>query len=79
MGGGGTIIDFVVGLPPTIGVLNSTCVVVDQLTKSTHFIPVKVKYIAAILAQLYISQIMRLHRVPISVMSDHGSLFTSYF
>ncbi|XP_069155760.1 uncharacterized protein [Solanum lycopersicum] len=51
----------------------------SRLTKSAHFIPVRVKYTAEKLAELYISQIVRLHEVPVSIISDRGSLFTSHF
>ena len=71
--------DFLVGLPTTVGGYDSIWVVVDTLTKSAHFISVWVKYTAEKLAELYISQIVRLHGFPISVISDRGSLFTSYF
>ena len=71
--------DFVVGLPTTVGGYDSIWVVVDRLTKSAHFIPVRVKYTAEKLAELYISQIVRLHGVPISIISDRGSLYTSHF
>ena len=71
--------DFVVGFPTTVGGYNSIWVVVDRLTKSAHFIPVRVKYTAEKLAELYISHIVRLHGVPISIISDRGSLFTSHF
>ncbi|XP_069150223.1 uncharacterized protein [Solanum lycopersicum] len=71
--------DFDVGLPTTVGGYDSIRVVVDRLTKSSHFILVRVKYTAEKLAELYISQIMRLHGVPISIISDRGSLFTSHF
>ena len=48
--------DFVVGLPKTMGKYDSIWVVVDMLTKSAHFIPVKVTYNAEKLAKLYISK-----------------------
>ncbi|XP_069149117.1 uncharacterized protein [Solanum lycopersicum] len=62
-----------------LGGYDSIWVVVDRLTKSAHFIPVRVKYTAEKLVELYISQIVRLHGVPISIISDRGSLFTSHF
>ena len=71
--------DFVVGLPTTVGGYDSIWVVVDRLTKSAHFIPIRVKYTAEKLAELYISQIVRLHGVPLSIISYRGSLFTSHF
>ena len=71
--------DFVVGFPTTVGGYDSIWVVVDRLTMSAHFITIRVKYTAEKLAELYISQIVRLHGVPISIISDRGSLFTSCF
>ena len=50
--------DFVVGLPKTLGKFDSIWVIVDQLTKSAHFIPVKVTYNAEKLDRLYISEIV---------------------
>ena len=50
-----------------------------QLPKSTHFIPVKMDYSVQKLVKLYISEIVRLHGVPISIISDMDPLFTSRF
>ena len=72
-------IDFVVGLPTTVGAYESIWVVVDRLTKSAHFIPIRVKYTAENLAELYISQIEQLHGVLVCIVLDRGSLFTSHF
>ena len=69
--------DFVVSWPTTVGGCHSIWVIVDRLIMSAHFIPVRAKYTAENLAELYISQIMRLHGVPFSIISDRGSLFTS--
>ena len=71
--------DFVVGLPKTLGKFDSIWVIVDRLTKSAHFIPVKVTYNAEKLAKLYISEVVRLHGVPLSIISDRGTQFTSKF
>ena len=49
---------FVVGLPKTLGKFDSIWVIVDILTKSAHFIPVKVTYNAEKLAKIYISEIV---------------------
>ncbi|XP_069142902.1 uncharacterized protein, partial [Solanum lycopersicum] len=70
-------IDFVVGLPKTLGKFDSIWVIVDRLTKSAHFIPVKVTYNAEKLAKLYISEVVRLHGVPLFIISDRGTQFTS--
>ena len=71
--------DFVVGLPKTMGKYDSIWVIVDRLTKSAHFIPVKVTYNAEKLAKLYISEVVQLHGVPLSIISDRGTQFTSKF
>ena len=71
--------DFVVGLPKKMGKYDYIWVIVDRLTKSTHFIPVKVTYNAEKLARLYISEIVRLHGIPLSIISDRGIQFTLMF
>ncbi|KAA3484452.1 DNA/RNA polymerases superfamily protein [Gossypium australe] len=54
-------------------------VIVDILTQSTHFIPVKTDYSLEKLAKLYIFEIVRLHGVPLSIISDRDPTFTSRF
>ena len=71
--------EFVVGLPKTLGKCYSIWVIVDRLIKSAHLIPFKVTYNAEKLAKLYISEIVRLHGVPLSIISDRGTQFTSMF
>ncbi|KAG8488304.1 hypothetical protein CXB51_016322 [Gossypium anomalum] len=51
----------------------------DRLTKSSHFIPVQTDYSLQKLAKLYISEIVRLHGVPVSIISDRDYRFTSRF
>ena len=72
-------LNFVVGLPRTMGKFDSIWVIVDRLTKTAHVIPVKVTYNAEKLVKLYISEIVRLHGVPLSIISDRGTQFTSMF
>ena len=62
--------DFVSGLPLSASKKDAIWVVVDRLTKSAHFIPVRTDFSLDKLAELYISQIVRLHGVPISIVSD---------
>ena len=69
--------DFVVGLPKTMSKYYSIWVIVHSLTKSAHFILVKVTYNAENLAKLYISEVVRLHGVPLSIILDRGTQFTS--
>jgi hypothetical protein len=71
--------DFIVGLPRIQAGYDSIWVVVDHLTKVTHFIPVKTTCSGAKLAELYMSRIVCLHGVPKKIMSDRGSQFTSKF
>ncbi|WMV45820.1 hypothetical protein MTR67_039205 [Solanum verrucosum] len=52
---------------------------VDRLTKSAHFLPIKTEYIAEEYAKLYIKEIVRLHGVPIPIISNRGAQFTVKF
>ena len=49
--------DFIVGLPRIGKEFDSIWVIIDRLTKITHFLPVKVKYTVATYAELYIARI----------------------
>jgi len=71
--------DFIVELPLTVGRHNSILVVVDKLTKSAHFIPVKDTYKAHEIAQVFIKEIVRLHGFPKKIISDRASVFTGRF
>ena len=53
--------------------------IVDKLTKSAHFIPVMMDYSMDRLAELYVKEIVRLHGVPLSIVSDRDLRFTSRF
>jgi len=71
--------DFVVGLPRTVKGYDSIWVIVDRLTKSVHFLPVKSVYTAAQYARIYLDNIVSLHGIPIFIVSDRGTQFTSRF
>ena len=71
--------DFVVGLPLTRRKHDSVWVIVDRLTKSAHFLPVRTDYSLDKLAELYIKDIVRLHGIPVSIISDEDPRFTSRF
>ena len=71
--------DFVVGLPLTKIKHDSVWVVVDRLTKSAHFLPVITNYSLDKLVELYIEEIVRLHGIPMSMISDRDPRFTSIF
>jgi hypothetical protein len=71
--------DFIVGLPRTTKGYDSIWVIVDQLTKISHFLPVKTDHPVTVYAQLYIAHILSLHGVPKTIVSDRGSQFVSKF
>ena len=53
--------------------------IVDRLTKSAHFLPVIVEDSLEKLAKLHVDEILRLHGVPVSIVSDRDPRFTSRF
>ncbi|TYK18679.1 pol protein [Cucumis melo var. makuwa] len=71
--------DFITGLPKTLKGYTVIWVVVDRLTKSAHFVPGKSTYTASKWGQLYMTEIVRLHGVPVSIISDRDTRFTSKF
>ena len=71
--------DFITGLPKTSSGYDSIWVIVDRLSKSAHFIPVKTSYNGEKLAELYMARIVCLHGVPKKIVSDRGTQFTSRF
>ncbi|KAG8503295.1 hypothetical protein CXB51_001262 [Gossypium anomalum] len=71
--------DFVSGLPLTPTKKDSVWVIVDRLTKSAHFIPLCTNYSLQKLAKLYVAEIVRLHGVPVLIISDRDPRFTSRF
>nr|GFA04357.1 putative reverse transcriptase domain-containing protein [Tanacetum cinerariifolium] len=72
-------LDFVLGLPRTPSGYDSIWVIVDRLTKYAHFLPMKKTDSIEKLAQLYLKEIVCRHGVPVSIISDRDSLFTSRF
>ena len=56
--------DFVVGLPRTLKGYDAIWVVVDRLTKSARFIPIKVTYSVEHLAEICIANVVRLYGIP---------------
>ena len=71
--------DFVVGLPLTGRKHDSVWIVVDRLTKSAHFLPVRTDYPLDKLANLYNKEIVQLHGIPVSIISYRDPRFTSRF
>ncbi|TYK21202.1 pol protein [Cucumis melo var. makuwa] len=71
--------DFITGLSRTLKGYTVIWVVVDRLTKLAHFVPGKSTYTASKWGQLYMTEIVRLHGVPVSIISDRDARFTSKF
>ena len=71
--------DFVVGLPHTTKGYDSIWVIADCLSKSTHFFLVDTRYSTKKYAKLYFERTVTLHRVPLTIVSDRGSVFVSHF
>ena len=71
--------DFITGLPRTSRQHDSIWVIVDRMTKSSLFFTVKTTYSAEDYVKFYLTKIVRLHGVPLSIISDRGPWFTSHF
>ena len=71
--------DFVFDFPLTQRKHDAVWVIVDRLTKPSHFLAVRLDYSTDRLVELYVSEIVRLHGIPLSIVSDHDPRFTSRF
>ena len=69
--------DVIVGLPRTISGKHTIWVIVNRLTKSAHFMAIKATFSVENLTEIYVSQVVRVHEVPKSIVSDHDRRFTS--
>ncbi|GJY82592.1 putative reverse transcriptase domain-containing protein [Tanacetum coccineum] len=75
----GIAMDFVTKLPRTSSGHDTIWVIVDRLTKSAYFLPMREDYKMDRLDILYLNEIVARHGVPISIISDRDSRFTSRF
>ncbi|XP_024164285.1 uncharacterized protein LOC112171315 [Rosa chinensis] len=71
--------DFIYKLPHTQDGNDGIWVIVDRLTKSAHFLAVKETFSMEKLAKLYVDEIVKLHGVLESIVSDRDARFTSKF
>ena len=71
--------DFVRRLLRTPQSKDSVWVIVDRLMKSAHFLAMRITDLVHALSKLYVKEIVRLHEVPLSIVSDRDPRFTSQF
>jgi hypothetical protein len=71
--------DFTTGLPTTSKGNDFIWVIIDRLTKSAHFLPAKTTYRPPKYVGLYITEIVCLHGIPKTIVSDRGSQFIAHF
>ncbi|KAI3811045.1 hypothetical protein L1987_20761 [Smallanthus sonchifolius] len=71
--------DFITKLPRTSSGHDSIWVIIDRLTKSAHFFPIREDYRIEKLARIYIDEIVSRHGIPLNIISDRDSRFTSRF
>ena len=69
--------DFVMKLPRTKNGHDAIWIIVDRLTKSARFIPIRGDYDIEKLAKIYIDEVVTKHGVPLSIISDRDGRFTS--
>ncbi|GJS06456.1 putative reverse transcriptase domain-containing protein [Tanacetum coccineum] len=73
------MIDFITKLPKSSHGFDTIWVIMDQLTKSAHFLPIRENDSLEKLARLYLNKIVARHKIPISIICDHDRRFTSNF
>ncbi|KAI3826809.1 hypothetical protein L1987_00865 [Smallanthus sonchifolius] len=71
--------DFITKLPRTSNGYDSIWVIIDRLTKSAHFLPIREDYQVEKLARIYINEIVSRHGIPLNIISDRDARFTSRF
>nr|GEW64748.1 putative reverse transcriptase domain-containing protein [Tanacetum cinerariifolium] len=71
--------DFITKLPKTTNGYDTIWVIVDRLTKSAHFLPMRETNPMEKLMKLYMKEVVTQHGVPVSIISDRDGRFTSLF
>ena len=73
------MMDFLNHLPQTPQRHDVVWVIVDRLMKLAHFLPVRMTFTLERFCRLYVREVVRLHGVPVSIMSDRNPRFTVHF
>ncbi|GJY25525.1 putative reverse transcriptase domain-containing protein [Tanacetum coccineum] len=71
--------DFVIKLPKTAAGQDTIWVIIDRLTKSAHFLPIREDVTLEKLTRQYLKEVVSKHGVPVSIISDRDGKFTSHF
>ena len=71
--------DFVTHFPRTQRRHDAVWVIVDRLTESAHFLAMRMTFTLEEFYRLYIREIVQLHGVPVSIVSDRDPMFTTHF
>nr|GEV83300.1 retrovirus-related Pol polyprotein from transposon TNT 1-94 [Tanacetum cinerariifolium] len=73
------IMDFIIKLPKTTNGYDTIWVIVNRLTKSAHFLPMRENDPMEKLIKLYMKEVVTRHGAPVSIISDRDGIFTSLF
>ncbi|KAL9414539.1 hypothetical protein AB3S75_042914 [Citrus x aurantiifolia] len=72
------LMDFIERLPPSNG-YTVIMVIVDRLTNYAHFVALKHPFTAITVAKAFVANVVRLHGIPTSIVSDRDKVFISSF
>ncbi|KAI3695283.1 hypothetical protein L1987_78278 [Smallanthus sonchifolius] len=70
---------FITKLPRTAKGHDTIWIIVDHLTKSAHFLPIRETFLSERLAEVFINEIVARHGMPLIIVSDRDTRFTSRF
>ena len=71
--------DLITKLPKTPRNYDAIWVIVDRLTKSAHFLAIREKFSSEQMADIYVKEVVSRHSMPVTIISDRDTQFTSHF